>query len=61
MLSLHTKKQLNSTINQWHRRLGYISHDIISRLPEHTSNVIIKDISSPISHCEVCKLANSPR
>jgi hypothetical protein len=61
MLSSHTKKQLNSTIDQWHRRLGYISHDIISRLPEYTSNVTIKDISSPISYCKVYKLANSLR
>ena len=60
-LSSHTKKQLIGTIDQWHRRLGHIGRDIISHLPEHASNVNIKDISSPLSYCEAYKLANSPR
>lgn len=60
-LSSHTKKQLDGTVDQWHRRLGHISKDILSHLPNHSSNVTVKDLSSPISHCEICKLANIPR
>jgi hypothetical protein len=60
-LASDTKKQLEGTIDQWHRRLGHVSKDVLSRLPDHASSITIKDISSPISHYETCKLANSPR
>jgi hypothetical protein len=60
-LILYAKKQLEGTIDQWHRRLGYVGKDVLSRLPDYASSIAIKDISSPISYCETYKLANSPR
>jgi hypothetical protein len=54
-------KDLTGTAKEWHNRMGHLNQNAIRKLQEKTQGVVVTDMSSYDTNCEVCRLTHATK